>query len=78
LANGERLRLFDARPGQLADGHLFGVLNVLGVPNTAGYHLFYDDNATGDIFLTIPEPSSVVLLMLGFLSLALNRRRNIQ
>jgi hypothetical protein len=76
LAPGERLRLFDARPGQLANGHVFGVLNVLGVPNTAGYHLVYEDDATGDIFLTVPEPSSAVLLLLGFLSWASKRRRS--
>jgi hypothetical protein len=78
LAPGERLRLFDARPGQLANGHTFGVLNVLGVPNTAGYHLFYEDDATGDIFLTVPEPCSAFLLLLGFLSLVLHRSRNMR
>ena len=76
LVPGERLLLFDARPGQLANGHLFGVLNVLGVPSTAGYHLVYEDDATGDIFLAVPEPASIVFLLLGFLSLALNRRHN--
>ena len=77
LAPGERLRLFDAAPGQLADGHVFGVLNVLGVPSTAGYHLIYEDDPTGDIFLAVPEPSSVLLLLLGVLSLAPNRRRKV-
>jgi hypothetical protein len=76
LVPGERLLLFDARPGQLANGHLFGVLNVLGVPSTAGYHLVYEDDATGDIFLAVPEPASIVFLLLGLLSLALNRRHN--
>jgi hypothetical protein len=65
LAVGERLRLFDARPGQLGDGHSFGVLNVLGVPSTAGYHLFYEDDATGDIFLVVPEPASLALFVIG-------------
>jgi hypothetical protein len=74
LAPGERLRLFDARPGQLGDGHVFGVLNVLGVPNTTGYHLFYDDVATGDIFLTVPEPATVALFVIG-LALFMGRRR---
>jgi hypothetical protein len=78
LVPGERLRLFDAAPGQLADGHVFGVLNVLGVPSTAGYHLIYEDLGTGDVFLAVPEPSSVAVLLVGFLSLALCRRRNIQ
>lgn len=78
LAPGERLRLFDAAPGQLANGHVFGVLNVLGVPNTAGYHLIYEDDATGDIFLAVPEPSSFLFLLLGLLSLTLDRRRNIE
>jgi hypothetical protein len=78
LVPGERLRLFDAAPGQLANGHVFGVLNVIGVSNTAGYHLIYEDLGTGDIFLAVPEPSAVVLILLGFVSLALNRWRNIQ
>jgi hypothetical protein len=76
----QQIRLFDARPGQLADGHAFGVLNVIGGPAGATYRLVYDDDATGDIFLRrqVPEPATVVLLLLGFLSLALGRRRNIQ
>jgi hypothetical protein len=74
LAAGERLRLFDARPGQLADGHSFGVLNVLGVPSTAGYHLFYDDLATGDIFLTVPEPATVALFAFGLVWFVGRRR----
>jgi hypothetical protein len=74
LAVGERLLLFDARPGQLANGHAFGVVNVLGVSSTAGYHLFYEDDATGDIFLVIPEPASVALLAIG-LVLIVGRRR---
>jgi hypothetical protein len=78
LAPGERLLLFDARPGQLANGHRFGVLNVIGVPNTAGYHLFYDDDPTGDIFLTVPEPSSVVLLLFCGFAFVLDRRRTTQ
>jgi hypothetical protein len=40
--------------------------------------LIYEDLGTGDIFLAVPEPSSVAVLLLGFLSLALCRRRNIQ
>jgi hypothetical protein len=78
LVPGERLLLFDARPGQLANGHAFGVLNVLGVPSTAGYHLVYEDDATGDIFLTIPEPSSVVLLLFCCMAVAFGGRRNNQ
>jgi hypothetical protein len=71
LALGERMRLFDARPGQLAnlgDGsvHKFGVLNVLGVSNPSQYSLIYDDVPTGDILLTrVPEASSLALLAVG-------------
>jgi hypothetical protein len=61
---GERMRLFDARPGQLANlpdtsVHQFGVLNVLGVSDPSMYKLIYDDVPTGDILLTrVPEPST--------------------
>jgi hypothetical protein len=75
LAPGEQLLLFDAAPGQLADGHAFGVLNVLGVSNPAIYQLIYDDVATGDIFLAIPEPSSALVAGVGLLGLAARRRR---
>jgi hypothetical protein len=75
LAPGELLRLFDAAPGQLADGHAFGVLNVLGVSNPAIYQLIYDDVATGDIFLAIPEPSSALVAGVGLLGLVARRRR---
>jgi hypothetical protein len=78
LAPGERLRLFDARPGQLANGHAFGVLNVIGVSNTAGYHLVYEDDATGDIFLAVPEPSSLALFLSCVVAFALSRRGNTQ
>jgi hypothetical protein len=74
LAAGERLRLFDAAPGQLADGHAFGVLNVLGIPSTAGYHLFYDDLGTGDIFLTVPEPATLALFAFGLVWFVGRRR----
>ena len=75
LAPGEQLLLFDAAPGQLADGHAFGVLNVLGVSNPAIYQLIYDDVATGDIFLAIPEPSSALVAGCTLLALAARRRR---
>ena len=75
LAPGELLRLFDAAPGQLADGHVFGVLNVLGVSNPSIYQLIYDDVATGDIFLAIPEPSSAVLLGICLAAATAHRRR---
>jgi hypothetical protein len=75
LVPGERLLLFDARPGQLANGHVFGVLNVLGVPSTAGYHLIYEDDSTGDIFLAVPEPATFALMAFGLAGLAAASRR---
>jgi PEP-CTERM motif len=71
----EQMLLFDARPGQLADGHLFGVLNVLGVSNPSQYTLIYDDDPTGNIYLRrVPEPSTFALFALGFV-LFVGRRR---
>jgi hypothetical protein len=69
------LLLFDAAPGQLADGHAFGVLNVLGVADPSIYQLIYDDVATGDIFLAIPEPSAALVAGCALLALAARRRR---
>ena len=73
LAPGQKLKLFDAAPGQLADGHFFGVLNVIG-GGAGPYSLIYDDNATGDIFLFVPEPASLALFAIGLL-LFVGRRR---
>jgi hypothetical protein len=81
LALGERMRLFDARPGQLANlvsgpVHEFGVLNVLGVSNPSSYRLIYDDVPTGDILLTrVPEPTSLALMILGLLGATTAQRR---
>ncbi|HEX6961895.1 MAG TPA: PEP-CTERM sorting domain-containing protein [Lacipirellula sp.] len=81
LPFGQRMRLFDARPGQLAnltDGsvHRFGVLNMLGVSDPSTYGLIYDDVPTGDILLTrIPEPSSLAVLALGGLAAVVGARR---
>jgi hypothetical protein len=75
LALNEQMLLFDAAPGQLADGHLFGVLNVVGGAPPGEYTLIYDDVATGDIFLTrVPEPASVALFAMCSV-LFLGRRR---
>jgi hypothetical protein len=76
----QQIRLFDARPGQLADGHGFGVLNIIGGPAGATYRLIYDDNPTGDIFLrrAVPEPTTIVMLLSCFLALALGCRPNTQ
>jgi hypothetical protein len=76
LAFFENLLLFDAAPGQLANGHAFGVLNVIGVSNPGEYSLIYDDDPTGDISLTrIPEPSTLTLTALGLMGLGVRRRR---
>ena len=76
LNPSERLLLFDAAPGQLANGHAFGVLNVIGISDTTGYSLIYDDDATGDIFLTrVPEPTTSALTALGLIGLLVKRRR---
>ena len=77
LTPAQEIRLFDARPGQLADGHVFGVLNVIGGSPGATYRLIYQDDPTGDIFLrrAVPEPSSVMLLLFCSLALALGRRQ---
>jgi hypothetical protein len=78
LARFERMLLFDAAPGQLANGHTFGQLNVLGVPNPGNYKLIYKDFFGGDIFLTnVPEPSAGALVVLGLLGVAARWRRRI-
>ena len=75
----ERLLLFDAAPGQLANGHVFGVLNVLGVSDPAAYSLIYDDSATGDILLIrVPEPATSALTAFGLIGLVVKRRRSRQ
>jgi PEP-CTERM motif len=73
LPAGQMLKLFDAAPGQLADGHFFGVVNVIG-GGAGPYSLIYDDFATGDIFLFVPEPASLALFAIGLL-LFVGRRR---
>ncbi len=79
---GERMRLFDARPGQLANlvsgpVHEFGVLNVLGVSDPSKYTLIYDDVPTGDILLTrVPEPSTWLLASFGLAAAGRIRRRS--
>jgi hypothetical protein len=76
LARFERMLLFDAAPGQLANGHAFGALNVLGVPNTSTYKLVYQDFFGGNVYLTnVPEPTSGVLVVVGLLGFALRWRR---
>jgi PEP-CTERM motif len=78
LSSSQRMLLFDAAPGQLADGHVFGVLNVLGVSNPTGYRLAYDDVGTGNIYLElVPEPNSIALLVIGMLGMASRPRRNL-
>ena len=78
---GEHMRLFDARPGQLAnltDGtvHQFGVLNVLGISDPSQYKLIYDDVPTGDILLTrVPEPASALLAVVGLAVVGIRRQR---
>jgi hypothetical protein len=68
--------LFDAAPSQLANGHTFGVLNVLGVPHPGNYKLIYKDFFGGDIFLTnVPEPSAGALVVTGLLGVAARWRR---
>ena len=75
LSESEPLLLFDAAPGQLANGHAFGVLNVLGVSDPSVYRLVYDDVATGDIFLAVPEPTGFALTAFGLIGLAVKRHR---
>jgi hypothetical protein len=76
LAGGERILLFDAAPAQLANGHAFGALNVLGVPNPGQYVLQYADFHYGNVYLfRIPEPSTAALMSIGLLGLAARRRR---
>jgi len=76
LPVGGSLRLFDAAPGQLADGHVFGELNVIGGGSPGQYFLTYDDDPTGDIFLNrAPEPTSIGLLLVGVVGSLLLRRR---
>ena len=75
LNPSERLLLFDAAPGQLANGHAFGVLNVVGVSDPSVYRLIYDDDATGDIFLAVPEPTTFARTAFGLIGLVVKRRR---
>jgi hypothetical protein len=76
LARFERMLLFDGAPGQLANGHTVGVLNVLGVANTSTYKLVYQDFFGGNIYLTnVPEPSAGALLAVGLLGVVSRRRR---
>jgi hypothetical protein len=73
----QQMLLFDAAPGQLADGHVFGVVNVVGVADTSGYMLIYDDGP-GDIFLTrVPEPGTLAMLIVGLLGMTSARRRTL-
>jgi hypothetical protein len=75
MSVGQSLLLFDARPGQLADGHVFGQLNVLGAPGQF-FQLFYDDVPTGDISLVriVPEPSTLMLVAAALAGLAVRRK----
>jgi hypothetical protein len=76
LSFGEQMLLFDARKGQLANGHVFGALNVLGVSDPTEYKLVYQDDTRGDVVLIrVPEPGSIGLLLVGLASLAWGRRR---
>jgi hypothetical protein len=77
LAVGQSLLLFDAAPGQLADGHVFGALNVTG-GGAGPYQLIYDDVLTGDIFLYVPEPAIIPLLSIAMISLAMRHRRSFE
>jgi len=76
MTAGQRERLFDAAPGQLANGHLFGSLTVTGGAGSSGdYFLILDDDPTGDVFLQyLPEPSAAVVGM-SLAALATSRRR---
>jgi hypothetical protein len=63
LGYNQAIRLFDAAPGQLANGHVFGELNVIG-------------GGPGDIFLVraVPEPTVLALLSAGLSGLIFLRR----
>jgi hypothetical protein len=76
MTPGQQLRLFDAAPGQLANGHVFGPLTVTGgAGNPSDYFLVLDDDPTGDVFLQfMPEPSAG-LAALSLAALATVRRR---
>jgi hypothetical protein len=75
LGYDQAIRLFDAAPGQLANGHVFGELNVIG-GGPGQYFLTYDDDPTGDIFLVraVPEPTVLALLSVGLSGLVFLRR----
>jgi hypothetical protein len=77
MTAGQQLRLFDAAPGQLADGHVFGPLSVTGgAGQPSDYFLILDDVATGDVFLQyLPEPSSALAMLCLGLAATTRRRR---
>jgi hypothetical protein len=75
MAPGESIRLFDARPGQLANGHAFGELNIIGA-NPAEFQLILDDDPTGDVLLhRVPEPSLGAVIGLALITASMIRRR---